>query len=175
MPSAGSAVTYATGRHRRQHNFRLAGESVDDGLWSPMLYPIELHDSRHDGIRTRNLQSDRSNPRLHHRRIFLHLYCVAHSQLACSCSRPNSTPWNSAIVCAAEISTKAPQHRPSLREVPLLFHRQRNYNRAARTKRHIEFQALSAPHTDQGTTNTAEGSNPGLCTGTPRSCRELHH
>jgi hypothetical protein len=65
--------------------------------------------------------------------------------------------------------------RPSLCAVTLLVHHRRNYNRAARTKRHIEFRALSAPHADQGTTNTVEGSNPGLCTGTPRSCRELHH
>ena len=35
--------------------------------------------------------------------------------------------------------------------------------------------ARAALHCSQGTAITVEGSNPGLVTGTPRSCRELHH
>jgi len=47
----------------------IAGESSDDGLCFPMLYPGWATWFRnHGGIRTRDFRINRSNPRLHHRR-----------------------------------------------------------------------------------------------------------
>jgi hypothetical protein len=53
----------------------------------------------------------------------------------------------------------------------------------AKVTLHARRARAPAPHerrrpctgNSQGTWNTVEGSNPGLGTGTPRSCRELHH
>jgi hypothetical protein len=53
----------------------------------------------------------------------------------------------------------------------------------AKVTLHAKRARAPAPHehyttcmdNSQGTGNTVEGSNPGLETGTPRSCRELHH